>query len=129
MSKTRINLYLDSSVGESFKRYCKSHRMSYSEVIETLIYRFLISPQSSTSHSESSNLTAVQSQIHDKAVKAYRDVYEAQRQGVIDAAVNDSGSESVEDVSPRIPMPMPIPTSPEVNHERPRRLSKRTQRR
>lgn len=126
--KTRINLYLNSSVGESFKRYCKSKKLSYSEVIETLIYRFLISPQSSTSHSETSNLTTIQSQIHDDAVHAYRQVYESQRQGVIDAAVNDSGSESVEDVSPRIPMP--IPTSPEVNHhERPRRLSKRTQRR
>lgn len=125
MSKTRINLYLDSSVGESFKRYCKSKKLSYSEVIETLIYRFLISPQSSTSHSESSNLTAVQSQIHDDAVHAYRQVYESQRQSIIDSAVSDSGSESVEDVSPRIPMP--IPTS-EVNHyERPRtkRLSKR----
>lgn len=127
--KTRINLYLDSSVGESFKRYCKSHRMSYSEVIETLIYRFLISPHSSTSHSESSHLTAVQSQIHDDAVHAYRQVYESQRQSIIDSAVNDSGSESVEDVSPRIPMPV---STSEVNyHERPRtqRLSKRTQRR
>lgn len=129
MSKTRINLYLDSSVGESFKRYCKSHRMSYSEVIETLIYRFLISPQSSTSHSESSNLTAVQSQIHDDAVHAYRQVYESQRQEVIDAAVRSSGSESVEDVSPHIPYP--TTSTSEVNHHGTRtprtpRLSKRS---
>ena len=109
--KTRINVYLDSEIGESFKRYCKSRKRSYSDVIEALIYRFLISPQSSNSHSESSNLTTIQSQIHDDAVHAYRQVYESQRQSIIDSAVSESGSESVEDVSPRIPMPMPTPSS------------------
>lgn len=125
--KTRINLYLNSSVGESFKRYCKSHRMSYSEVIETLIYRFLISPQSSKSHSDSSSLNAIQNEIHNQAVNAYRRVYDSHRKEVIDSAISSSGSESVEDVSPHIP----YPTSTEVNHhERPRtqRLSKREKR-
>ena len=126
--KTRINLYLDSSVGESFKRYCKSHRMSYCEVIETLIYRFLISPQSSKSHSESSSLNAMQNEIHNQAVNAYRRVYDSHRKEVIDSAVSSSGSQQVEDVSPQIPMP--IPTSEVNHHERPRtqRLSKREKR-
>lgn len=125
--KTRINLYLNESTGEAFKRYCKSHRMSYSDVMETLIYRFLISPQSSTSHSES-NLTAVQSQIHEDAVHAFRQVYEAQRQEVIDTAVRSSDSE-IDDVSPTIPMPITTTSTQEVNNHgtRTRRLSKRAE--
>lgn len=125
MSKTRINLYLDNSTGEAFKRYCKTHRMSYSEVMERVIYRFLISkaPRSE------SNLTAVQSQIHDQAVQAYRQVYDDRRQEVIDTAINEPVDE-VEDVSPTIPMPIPYPTT-EDNHgtrTRTNRLSKRQER-
>ncbi len=124
MSKTRINLYLDTSIGEAFKRFCRSHRRSYSEVMETLIYRFLISPQSKDPHSDSS-LTTIQERIHDQAVNAYRDVYETHRQEVIDTAITDSVDE-VEDLSPHIP----YPTSTEVNHygtrtPRTKRLSKR----
>ena len=127
MSKTRINLYLDNSTGEAFKRYCKTHRMSYSEVMERVIYRFLISkaPRSE------SNLTAVQSQIHDQAVQAYRQVYDDRRQEVIETALTDSVDE-VEDVSPQIPMPIPYPTTSEVNNHgtrtRTNRLSKRQER-
>lgn len=125
--KTRINLYLDSSLGEAFKRFCRSHRMSYSEVMERIIYRYLISPQSKDPHSESS-LTTIQERIHDQAVNAYRDVYETHRQEVIDTAITDSEADSVDEVSPTIPMP--YPTSTEVNHygtraPRTKRLSKR----
>ena len=128
MSKTRLNLYLDSSVGEAFKRFCRSKNRTYSEVLEPLIYRLLSTP---TNH-ETSSLNAIQSQIHEDAVHAYRQVYEAQRQEVIDAAVRSSESE-VDDVSPQIPIPqLPIPT-PEVNHHGTRtrtpRLSKREERR
>lgn len=124
--KTRINLYLNESTGEAFKRYCKSHRMSYSDVMETLIYRFLISPQSSTSHSES-NLTAVQSQIHEDAVHAFHEVYDTHRQAIIETAIRSSDSE-IEDVSPQIPMPITTTSTQEVNHGAPRtrRLSKRS---
>ena len=124
MSKTRINLYLDESIGEAFKRYCRSKKKSYSEIAEGLFYRLLSTPHSS---SEASTLNVIQEQIHHEAVQAYRDVYKSNRQSIIDSAVSSSGSESVEEVSPQIPMP--IPTSPEVNyHERPRRLSKREKR-
>ena len=125
--KTRINLYLDSSVGESFKRYCRAHRKSYSEILEPLIYRLLSTP---TQH-ETSSLTAIQEQIHENAVRAYRDVYDEGRQAIIDTAITDSVDE-VEDLSPTIPMPIPYPTT-EVNHHgtrspRTRRLSKRQER-
>ena len=120
--KTRINLYLDSSVGESFKRFCRAHRRSYSEVLEPIIYRLLSTP---TNH-ETSNLTVIQNEIHDQAVQAYRDVYDAGRQEVIETAITDSVDEA-EDLSPTIPMPYP---TTEVNHygtrTRTRRLSKRS---
>ncbi len=109
MSKTRINLYLDESIGEAFKRYCRSKKKSYSEVAQGLFYRLLITPQSS---SESSALSSIQERVHHEAVQAYRDVYDSNRQSIIDSAVDSSVSESVEDVSPRIPMPVPTPTSP-----------------
>ena len=129
MSKTRINLYLDESVGEAFKRFCRSRNRSYSEVLEPIIYRLLSTP---TNH-ETSSLNAIQSQIHEDAVHAYRQVYEAQRQEVIDAAVRSSESE-VEDVSPQIPMPQSSIPTPEVIHygtprTRTNRLSKREERR
>lgn len=124
MSKTRINIYLDESVGEAFKRFCRSRRKSYSEILEPIIYRLLSTP---TTNNESS-LTTVQSQIHDAAVHAYRQVYESNRQVVIDSAVSSSESE-VEDVSPQIPMPQSSIPTPEVNHHgrtpRTNRLSKR----
>lgn len=126
--KTRINLYLDASVGEAFKRFCKSKNRSYSEVLEPLIYRLLSTPQSSGS----SSLNAIQERIHEDAVHAFRQVYEAQRQEVIDTAVISSDSEA-EDLSPHIPMPIPYPTTSEVNHHGTRtrtpRLSKREERR
>lgn len=128
MSKTRINLYLDERLGEAFKRFCRSHRLSYSEVMERIIYRYLISPQSKAP--SESNLTAVQSRIHDQAVRAYRQVYDDQRQEVIETAVTDSVNEEVEDVSPQIPIP--YPTTSEVNNHgtrtRTNRLSKRQER-
>lgn len=107
--KTRINLYLDEAIGEAFKRYCRSKKKSYSEIAEGLFYRLLSTPHSS---SEASTLNVIQEQIHHEAVQAYRDVYDSNRQSIIDSAVSSSGSESVEEVSPQIPMPMPIPTSP-----------------
>lgn len=107
--KTRINLYLDASIGEAFKRYCRSKKKSYSEIAEGLFYRLLNTP----TNNETSSLNAMQNEIHNQAVNAYRRVYESHRKEVIDSAVNSSVSESVEDVSPRIPMPMPIPTSPQ----------------
>lgn len=122
MSKTRINLYLSQSTGEAFKRFCRSHRLSYSEAMERMIYRFLISPQSKAPQSD---LTTIQERIHEDAVHAYRDVYDSSRQEVIETAVRSSDSE-IEDVSPQIPYPT---TSTEVNHHgapRTRRLSKRT---
>ena len=128
MSKTRINLYLDEAIGEAFKRFCRSKNRSYSEVLEPLIYRLLSTPQSSGS----SSLNAIQERIHEDAVHAFRQVYEAQRQEVIDTAVSSSDSEA-EDLSPTIPMPMPYPTTSEVNHHGTRtrtpRLSKREERR
>lgn len=101
--KTRINLYLSPSVGESFKRYCKSRKKPYSEIIEALIYRFLITPKS---NNETSGLDAMQNEIHDQAVNAYRNVYESHRRDIIDSAIESSGSGQVNDVSPQIPMPM-----------------------
>lgn len=128
MSKTRINLYLDEAIGEAFKRFCHSRRKSYSEMLEPLIYRLLSTPQSSGS----SSLNAIQERIHEDAVHAFRQVYEAQRQEVIDTAVISSDSEA-EDLSPHIPMPIPYPTTSEVNHHGTRtrtpRLSKREERR
>ena len=123
--KTRINLYLDERLGETFKRYCRSHRLSYSEVMERLIYRYLISPQSKAPES---SLTVIQEQIHENAVRAYRNVYDEGRQAIIDTALTDSETDSVDDVSPTIPMPIPYPK--EVNHHgtrspRTNRLSKR----
>lgn len=120
MSKTRINLYLDERLGEAFKRYCRSHRLSYSEVMERLIYRYLISPQSKAPES---NLTVIQEQIHEDAVRAYRNVYDERRQAIIDTALTYSETDSVDDVSPTIP----YPTSTEVNNNgtRTRHLSKR----
>lgn len=125
MSKTRINLYLDESVGEAFKRFCRSRRKSYSEMLEPIIYRLLSTP---TNH-ETSSLTAVQSQIHDEAVNAYRQVYDSHRQSIIETAITESVNDSVDDVSPHIPYPT---TSTEVNHHgtrtpRTRRLSKRAE--
>lgn len=123
--KTRINLYLDESVGEAFKRFCHSRRKSYSEILEPLIYRLLSTPTTN----KTSSLTAIQEQIHEDAVHAYRQVYEAQRQEVIDAAVRSSDSEA-EDLSPHIPMPQSSIPTPEVNHygtPRTRRLSKRAE--
>ena len=119
--KTRINIYLDTSLGESFKHYCRSKNQSYSDVIEALIYRFLISPSSS----KTSSINSVQEEVHEKAVKAFHQVYDDSRQEIISQVIESSGSQQVEDVSPRIPMPIP---SPEVNHERPRprHLSKRS---
>ena len=121
MSKTRINLYLDSSLGEAFKRFCHSRRKSYSEILEPIIYRILSTP---TNH-ETSNLTVIQNEIHDHAVQAYRDVYDTHRQEVIDTAITDSEAD-VSDVSPTIPMPYP---TTEANHygtrTRTNRLSKR----
>lgn len=124
--KTRINIYLDTSLGESFKRYCRSKNQSYSDVIETLIYRFLISP-SSTKTSSITSVQEVQEEVHEKAVKAFHQVYDDSRQEIIRQAIESSGSQQVEEVSPQIPMPIP---SPEVNHERPRprHLSKRSKR-
>lgn len=126
--KTRINLYLDEAIGEAFKRFCKSKNRSYSEVAEGLFYRLLSTP---TNH-ETSNLTVIQNEIHDKAVNAYRRVYDEGRQSIIESAVSSSDSEA-EDLSPHIPMPMPYPTTSEVNHHGTRtrtpRLSKREERR
>ena len=123
--KTRINLYLDEAIGEAFKRVCKSKNRSYSEVAEGLFYRLLSTP---TNH-ETSNLTVIQNEIHDKAVNAYRRVYDEGRQSIIESAVSSSDSEA-EDLSPTIPMPYP---TTEVNHHgtptRTRRLSKREERR
>lgn len=121
--KTRINIYLDTSLGESFKRYCRSKNQSYSDVIETLIYRFLISPSST----KTSSISSVQEEVHEKAVKAFHQVYDDSRQEIIRQAIESSGSQQVEEFSPQIPMPIP---SPEVNHERPRprHLSKRSKR-
>lgn len=127
--KTRINLYLNESTGEAFKRYCRSHRLSYSEVMERIIYRYLISPQSKAP--SESTLTAVQSRIHEQAVQAYRQVYDDRRQEVIETAVTDSEAEPVDDVSPQIPMPIPHPTTEVNNHgtrTRTNRLSKRQER-
>lgn len=124
MSKTRINLYLDESIGEAFKRYCRSKKLSYSQVAESLFYRLLITPQTTSSNS---TLSLQQENLHNQAVNAYREVYDANRQSTIQTALESSKSEPVEEVSPRIPMPMPIPTS-EVNHygrPRTKRLSKR----
>lgn len=123
MSKTRINLYLESSLGDAFKRYCRSHRLSYSEVMERVIYRFLISRESKA---PDSSLTTIQNEIHSEAVQAYRDVYTTHRQEVIDTAINEPVDE-VDDVSPQIPMPIPYPTTEVNNHGTPRtrRLSKR----
>ncbi|WP_165365147.1 hypothetical protein [Bifidobacterium pseudolongum] len=124
--KTRINLYLDEAIGEAFKRYCKSKKKSYSEIAEGLFYRLLSTP---TTNNESS-LTTVQSQIHDEAVNAYRQVYETHRQAIIETAITEADDVSdVSDVSPHIPMPQPS-TTPEVNHygtprTRTNRLSKR----
>ena len=119
--KTRINLYLDSSVGEAFKRFCKSKNRSYSEILEPIIYRILSTPQSS----DSSTLNTIQERIHEDAVHAFRQVYEAQRQEVIDTAITDSEAD-VSDVSPTIPYPT---STQEVNHygtrTRTNRLSKR----
>lgn len=128
MSKTRINLYLDESVGEAFKRYCRSRNRSYSEILEPLIYRLLSTP---TTNNKTSSLTTVQSQIHDEAVNAYRQVYDSHRQAIIETAITESVDDSVDDVSPHIPYPT---TSPEVNHHgtrtptRTNRLSKRKER-
>lgn len=121
--KTRINLYLDEAIGEAFKRFCKSKNRSYSEVAEGLFYRLLSTPQSS----DSSTLNTIQERIHEDAVHAFRQVYEAQRQEVIDTAVRSSDSE-IEDVSPQIPMPITTTSTQEVNHGAPRtrRLSKRS---
>ena len=124
MSKTRINLYLESSLGDAFKRYCRSHRLSYSEVMERVIYRFLISRESKA---PDSSLTTIQNEIHDHAVQAYREVYDSSRQEVIETAVRSSDSE-IDDVSPQIPMPIPYPTTEVNNHgtrTTTRRLSKR----
>lgn len=125
MNKTRINLYLESSLGEAFKRYCRSHRLSYSEVMERLIYRFLISRESKA---PDSSLTTIQNEIHSEAVQAYRNVYTTHRQEVIETALTDSVDE-VDEVSPQIPMPVPCPTTEVNNHGTPRprtrRLSKR----
>ena len=124
--KTRINLYLSQSTGEAFKRYCQAHRMSYSEVMERIIYRYLI--QSKAPHSDSS-LTTIQNEIHSEAVQAYRNVYTTHRQEVIETAIPDSEAD-VSDVSPTIPMPYP---TTEANHHGTRtrtpRLSKREERR
>lgn len=120
MSKTRINLYLESSLGDAFKRFCKSRNRSYTEILEPIIYRLLSTP---TTHTES-NLTVIQDQIHDQAVQAYRGVYDSNRQAIIETALTESTDE-VDDVSPTIPMPT---STQEVNHHgtpRTRRLSKR----
>ena len=97
-------------------------------MLEPLIYRLLSTPQSSGS----SSLNAIQERIHEDAVHAFRQVYEAQRQEVIDTAITDSEAD-VSDVSPTIPMPIPYPTTSEVNHHGTRtrtpRLSKREERR
>lgn len=121
MSKTRINLYLDSSIGDAFKRYCRARRRSYSEILEPIIYRLLSTP---TQH-ETSSLTAIQSQIHDAAAQAYRDVYETHRQEVIDTAITDSEAD-VSDVSPTIPMPYPTTEANHYGTPRTRHLSKRS---
>ena len=121
--KTRINLYLDEAIGEAFKRFCRSRRKSYSEILEPIIYRILSTPQSSGS----SSLNAIQERIHEDAVHAFRQVYEAQRQEVIDTAITDS-VDDVSDVSPQIPMPITTTSTQEVNNHgtpRTRRLSKR----
>ena len=130
MSKTRLNLYLDSSVGEAFKRFCRSKNRSYSEVLEPLIYRLLSTPQSSGS----SSLNAIQERIHEDAVHAFHEVYNTHRQAIIETAITESVDDSVDDVSPQIPIPqLPYPTSTEVNHHGTRtrtpRLSKREERR
>lgn len=123
--KTRINLYLDESIGEAFKRYCRSKKKSYSEIAEGLFYRLLITPQTTSSNS---TLSLQQENLHNQAVNAYREVYDANRQSTIQTALESSKSEPVEEVSPQIPMP--VSTSEVNHHEKPRtkHLSKREKR-
>ena len=122
--KIRINIYLDESLGEAFKRYCKSKKLSYSQVAESLFYRLLIKP----SNSKSSVLAKQQEDVNREASKAYRDVHDSNRKATIQNAITESESVQPQDVSPKMPippMPIPMPQGGDKHEIRTNHLSKR----
>ena len=122
MTKTRINIYIDSGLAERFKRLCHSRRKSYSELLEPLIYKAMLNTPAS---SESANLKSIQEEIHEEAVQAFHEVYNSRRQDVIDASLENNVSNTDLSKGPSIP----IPPLPEVTNGKPNHLSKRNKRR
>lgn len=95
--KVRLNIYLSPEMANAFKRCCKSRKISYSSVLERLIYRFLATSKSGNKPNK--DIVEQQERTRIKAHQAMKQVYCDAKQELIDTVVDSIDTNDIKSIS------------------------------